>query len=441
MVSRFNSQFNNFWSNSSICNGWFMNDTACQTPPKSNTTTPSAEGQTTNISFNLTIVNFNLYGCIFNGSNAVTNITSISPKMLPWEGFVPPVSGDFGKINLSDTNQLNYSDYRCPGAIAFYNISLMGPGISYLVEFYGTNATGGASSPWAASFKSVVMNGSTPQTNATLRALAGSYTTSNSFGGINVSKVRVNLQNSTGGAISSDIPHVEVVVTHSDFGSIGTLAYVMELGSTSNGTFYLPIYSSATAKVKIFPNQAPPTERSINLSAGIINITLTSMSDGTGKAGFKKINSSGELQDMNMSDESIGLNMSFIKSSTSCDALYYDSSCILTRMGAREFNPMSAMVAGKINIEIKLTSSNVTLTFYNFDMFAAKQPPMESVMNDQASSGAAGTNPIWQFGSFVPAEVYDYVIIGMPYNDSVINETKDINVSVPALYDENWDVL
>jgi PGF-pre-PGF domain-containing protein len=46
----------------------------------------------------------------------------------------------------------------------------------------------------------------------------------------------------------------------------------------------------------------------------------------------------------------------------------------------------------------------------------------------------------WRFGSRGP-EIYDYVIIGMPYSESSLNESHDINTTIPAFYDENWNVI
>ena len=80
------------------------------------------------------------------------------------------------------------------------------------------------------------------------------------------------------------------------------------------------------------------------------------------------------------------------------------------------------------------------MTFVNFDMFAAKQPPMDSIINDQAS-GASTASQGWQFGSFAPPDTYSYVIIAMPYNDTLINDSVDINLSAPTMYDENWGVV
>lgn len=114
-------------------------------------------------------------------------------------------------------------------------------------------------------------------------------------------------------------------------------------------------------------------------------------------------------------------------------------------MTARNFNPFKALVAGKVNMEMKVTSTNVTMMFMNFDMFAAKQPPMDSVLNSNASSSSSASQT-WEFGSFAPSNTYDYVVIGMPYSDRVsasnfLNDSFPFSLSIPLLYDENWNAV
>ncbi|MEK6926400.1 MAG: hypothetical protein AABW50_03930, partial [Nanoarchaeota archaeon] len=437
MAIRMNSQFVQY--NNTICNGNYMNNTACQTPPKSNSSiNPATEGQRIDIVMNLAINRVYMNGCInvTGNSTPITNITSILPRMLPWTGFVPPMKPDTQDINLTNTGQLNYSDSRCPGAIAWYNISLLNS--NYLVEFYGRNSTADSAAEWKGAFQNVSFEGQVAGTNnninVTLTGLAGSFVAASGFGDVNKSEITINIQNSSGGKITDDTPHVDIHVRHPVFGE---MTYIIE--DFSNGTFTLSLPASATAKAKIFSNNAPPKEKVLNLSLSIINITLTTMSSGN--SGFKRVNSSGGIEDMNITNSSFDMGMNFVRNTADCNVINYsNSSCSLSSFDADNFNPFSALVAGKVNMEMKLKSSNVSITFYNFDMFSAKQPPMESVMDNQASSGSSTSNQIWQFGSFVPPDVYDYAVVGIPYSDSVINDSANMNMSVPILYDENWNV-
>jgi len=302
----------------------------------------------------------------------------------------------------------------------------------YLVEFYGNGTN-----EWVGAFQNLSVNGNT-EMNITLLPLAGSYVAE---GDVNTSKIKINLQNQTGGAITSDTPHVEVYVKHSSFGS---LHYIIE--SMTNGSFYLPILANATAKIRVFPNQAPPMEMDLNLSSSENNIRLITMT--TGDAGLRRINESGELEKINVTQ--IPIQLRFLRATGNCDVLEPNSTlCEITSMNASNFNPLAALVAGKINMEMSIIQTGVTIRFMNYDMFSAKQPPMYSILNQNASSRTSSSTSlqeIWEFGSFAPPSVYDYVIIKIPYSDDTsasnfINDSWDINITIPYFYDENWNVI
>lgn len=428
------------------CNGAFMNDSACPSPPVSNSSLGTlTAGQILVLNQSLSISNYRLTGCIKTNSinNSAINITTISLKMVPWPGFVPPTRADMGNINITSDISYNLTLYsKCnatdPTGFAFYNISVMGAasGLNYMLEIYAKNATNEIGNPSSANNLAVFQNISittNKEFNLTMQKLVGSYLT----GDLNTSKFRVRIQNSTGGAITTNL-NANVKIKNPAF---GTMTYMIE--SMSSGVFDLTILNNSNwAKVMVFANDAPPKEITLNLSLAEQNITLVTMSDGMG-VGMKKINASGQMEMINSTNlnSTMPITLRFLRNSAACNVLTPDSSCQLTSVQAKNFNPLTAMVAGKINMEMKITSTNVTMTFMNFDMFSAKQPPMDSIFNDQASSGGNSNSQVWQFGSFAPSNTYEYVIITMPYSDSAIDDSSDINLKTPLLYDENWNVI
>jgi len=66
--------------------------------------------------------------------------------------------------------------------------------------------------------------------------------------------------------------------------------------------------------------------------------------------------------------------------------------------------------------------------------------PPDAAFDESASSSTSGgtMQEIWRFGSLGP-EIYDSLLIGFPY--SGIDDSYDINVSLPYLYDNNWNVV
>ncbi|MBI2630158.1 hypothetical protein HYW76_03575 [Candidatus Pacearchaeota archaeon] len=426
----------------SLCNGSLMNDTTCPTPPVSNSTLGVlSQGQILVVNQSFVTNTYRLFGCInmsAGTNNSALNITSFSLKMIPWPGFVPPFRADMGDIDL-DVN-INYTASSLGCAFAFYNISAMGSasGLNYLIEAYAKNKTAApdvySANAWSlAAFQNITITGNRNY-NLTLFRLAGNY---NSSSGVNTSKIKINIVNSSGGAITTNM-NANVRIKHP---VTGTLTYIIE--SMSSGSFYMSILNNSNwAKIMVYSNDAPPREVTLNLSQSEANITMTTMSDGRG-VGMKKINSTGQMEMINSTqlNSSLAINMRFLRNSEACNVLIPADSCVITNTSAKNFNPLTALVAGKINMEMKITSTGVTLMFMNFDMFSAKQPPMESIMNDRASSGASSTNQVWQFGSFAPKDAYSYVVIAMPFDDAAINDSADMSLSTPMLYDENWNAV
>jgi hypothetical protein len=417
-----------------ICDGNFMNDTACPTPPQSNSSLGSlVQGQVLDVIMDLRTTDARLEGCIFvHGNSSEINITKIIPKLIPWPGFVPPMSADDGSINVSA--DVNYT-YDCgTDGIGFYNISLMGStsGVDYLIEFYGKNGSTDADvggDYWAMFQNITIYNTSSPgRYNITLSKLLGNYDTSSAWNGVNTSKYKINFQNSSGGAVVTDM-HVDLKVKHPVF---GTLHYIIE--DLSSGFGYIALLNDTTwAKALVYPN-GPPMEKTLNLSTFETNITI----DVSNGFGFRKPNATGDIEEVNLSN--LPIKLSFWRNSDECNDINSSaSSCEITSMDANNFNPLKAMLAGKVNLKLSMVNTNTTLTYINFDMFSAK-PPTNSIFNENASSTATNQE-VWEFGSFTPPETYDYVVIQIPYSESNLNEDRPIKLAIPALYDENWDVI
>lgn len=433
-----------------------MNDSACPAPPTSNEILSASlvQGGIVQTVMNLSYSMQYLSGCInFSGNTSKINITNVITRMTPWAGFVPPIDAKISAFNITNSSigydgNLVYNDQvKCAGYDAFYNMSLMGSsnGIGYLIEFYGKNASNEASNPGSAvnlgAFQNLSMNASSKFMNITLKPLAGAY--NGTLGKtVNTSVMKIFVHNSSGSASENAITtsmHVEIKVKHPIF---GTMHYIVE--DISNGVTYLPILANSTwAKVSVYPNEAPPVEKTLNLAATQNNITVQ-----VGEFTFRKPLPNGSLQSINVSnkavDTSTGVNMTFYRNTDGCNTPNPPTSCLLTQMDANDFNPMVVMMAGKVNLELKMTGSGTTLYFVNFDLLAAK-PPTNSIMSNNASSASANAQT-WEAGSFVP-HVYDHAFVVMPYSvtssaSNYINESyASFNMSLPYLKDENWAVV
>ncbi len=421
-----------------VCNGTFINATTCPSMPRSNASTGSltaVSGSSINVRFNLTDIQRQFYGCLSVSGNAtqIDNITVINPRMMPYAGFVPPVEADDGNISTSDQAQLNMTFHKlntsCPAsAIAWFNISLLSS--TYLVEFFGSNTTvSNAAFSAVGVVQNVSLASGSVNLNLTLKPMLGTWYTGG-LGAVNTSKMLFNFTNASGTTLTQ-APNVELVVYYPQTGKI---RYMIDTTEISSGIFYFPIVNETNvfARINVY-GRGPPVEKKVNLTATKVVVTVD---DGAG-FGFRRMLANGTLDtDMNVS--AIPIQMRFLTNSAACNVVDPATSCELATMTAASFNPFKVMMAGKVNMELKIISSGVKITYINYDMFQAK-PPTNTMFDEASEAASSGNAVLWKFGSFAPADAYDYAIIAMPYSDSTFDEGKEIRASIPVLYDEDMN--
>jgi len=89
----------------------------------------------------------------------------------------------------------------------------------------------------------------------------------------------------------------------------------------------------------------------------------------------------------------------------------------------------------------------VLVHYVDVDMMASGPPPaMFEQDSTNLESTTGGFSKAMRFGSNGPT-IYDYVLISMPYTQGIsgsqtgLNETAEVNMSIPAFYDEDWNVV
>src|SRR3989338_6781034 len=428
-----------------ICAGpGYMNASDCPSPPMSISITSnnilsyqnSSEVNSTphllTINKSLAFGSYNLTGCVnILGNTTPVDVKDIIAKMIPWEGFVPPMKGEVSDFDGDDTSSfiLGRSGSGLNGArgctLGAFNLTLMGAagGISWLIEAYAENSSAlGAEGEYSAIFQNITMSNSAQIFNLTLVRLLGKY----SMGGVvNTSKIEVAIMDSNGTAPQD--AHVEVIVKNNNV--FGTMHYIIE--SLTNGKFNMSILNNTQeVKVRVFGSQFAPKEQKINLGANRTNITLYSFRP-------MMILENGSFSDSKMTGSR--MEMKFMRYSTACNVYLPAATCQIGDSKTADFDPMQAMMAGKSNLRMK-TTNNITLYFINVDLIASGPP--DAVMNDNASSASSSSSAlaqVWKFGSLAP-NIYDYVIIGIPYN-TTINENWSYYVNLSFLYDNDNNVI
>ncbi|MEK6807973.1 MAG: PGF-pre-PGF domain-containing protein [Nanoarchaeota archaeon] len=425
-----------------VCDGKFMNNSNCPVPPKSNSSTgtlTATEGSTTSVAFNLTTVTGSLWGCIgvTGNTTAITNVSAIYPRMLPYAGFVPPLKADAGNIGiLTNETQLNYTSTRCRTSayIAEYNIPLLSA--TYLIDFYGA---GNYTAPLVGTVgwvQNITIGGGATNYNITMSPLFGAdfsaFAIANST--VNATKIRFNATNSSSGILTR-APNLELTVYYPH---TGRLRYIIDTDTFSGGAFFFPIVNTtgAWAKTTVFGN-GPPVETKVTLASNTTSIVV----DDAGGFGFRRLLANGTLDaDYNVSASPI--QMRFMTYGTAsngenCNVINPSAACEIANMTASNFNPFKVLVAGKVNLEMKILSSGVTVTYVNYDMFQAK-PPTNTIFDESAN--ITDSVESWQFGGYAPADAYDTVIVGMPYTEANMDETR-IRIKIPLLYDQDLNVI
>lgn len=364
---------------------------------------------------------YNVTGYInVSGNSSFVNVTNIIVKITSG-GLVP--SG--GKMSLPNGVTINYN-VNAEGQIASYTLLMLGassPGIDYALEFYGNS-----SSAYFGAFQNVtVLTDNVTQLNVSLTRLAGSYMTSTD---INTSMVNVSLTDNTGTALTD--AHIEL--TFDVNGSLNPqasrqLRYFVD--SLSNGAFWQPFPLNSNVSVKIFSNRFAPLEKKLNLSnaSNTINLQLKPFD-------MKKMSGNGSKMDFGQGD----MRVRFMKNNVACNV--FDPDVTSCRLGSTDFdagfNPLMAMMAGKANLRIEVGNGTGSILYYiGVDMLASGPP--DAGMSESANYGTNSSGiaqEVWRFGSMSP-DIYDAVLVGIPYNDSKFNESRQINVTITALYDND----
>lgn len=238
--------------------------------------------------------------------------------------------------------------------------------------------------------------------------------------------------------IPVDSAHVELEVGYNLSGEEYPIYWMMDLDSSSQGRIKWAFPENAYyAKLKVFSQQYAPKSKVLDISAAVQNVSLSSfeMKDEKGAQ-------------MNMSD--IGFSIAMMQQGTvttpagdvDCDALYPSnvSACYIGDPFTGSFNPIQALMAGVTNIRM-LLNSGVQLRLMGVDLIASGPPDAVMDANPETSQQGDAMAEAWKFGSLAPADMYEYVFIGMPINTTRIDLSASVNVSIPILYDEDDNVV
>lgn len=333
---------------------------------------------------------------------------------------------------------------------AFYNITLVGTttGFEVLMIFHGVgNATWNpnvTSNYYYGAFQNFTtfFNDPDEEVNITLGRYAGATGTqtiqgfdSNTIVVTNLTTINLTAPNASQ-PVGQAFMEARLSYHNPTLPSTGReYRWFLETDSqTSNTIMSLPNITS-DLEFRVYSQNYAPLKKKINNSLINTNTTLVielyamDIHGPDGEEGGGEHNSE--------------VHIDFYRSSGTCDVPNPDTACELTSFeDAESFNPLKALLGGETSMRMT-HSTNVTVHYVNVDMLASGPP--DAVMDTDADTSDSSNNVLseaWRFGSQGP-DVYDYILIGIPYNDSDggINDSADVNFSIPYFYDDDWNVI
>ncbi len=333
-----------------------------------------------------------------------------------------------GPLNLSD--QYNVSS-------GFYNITLPYSAmetVKYLLLAVAENG-----STYYGSYRNITVDAANEALNFTMYDFLGNTSSiinmSDSMDGsnhiVNLTKQTFNLVNASSDILQNMSVHIEIGVDYSDYGCVEFT--FMEDISSSSGSFSIPLLSmpgdEGIKEMNVYSQTYAPRRVSIKTGLDIQtnpNVTMSEFSPGA-------------TDGASISGVQIGL---YISNST-CDVPNPSVGCVATSSAnLSEFNPLNAVVGGgSLSFRMGLLSTGIIIHYVNVDLLASG-PPSGEFESGTSESTSSGFESALKFGSNGPT-IYDYILISMPYTEGSssvagLNESADVNLSIPKLYDESW---
>ncbi|MEK6825769.1 MAG: hypothetical protein AABY00_03210, partial [Nanoarchaeota archaeon] len=253
------------------------------------------------------------------------------------------------------------------------------------------------------------------------------------------------LVNRTNSSLSQAFSHIEVTVNYSSWG-VPEFTWMEDVQQSGNGNFSLPLLNVTGIKeMNVFVGGGNYAPRRVELSVAQI-ISGRHLQGGTNNnlSAYNISVNSFSAGDIDGQMVASNITMGLYISNSSCDVPSPASSCLVGGGGQNmsNFNPMSAIIGGG-RLSFRMGTGNISVHYVNVDMMASGPP--EALFDDSAtdrSSGSAFDQAV-RFGSGGPT-IYDFILVSIPYSETAgsgLNDTNDVNMTIPILYDDNWRVL
>ena len=339
--------------------------------------------------------------------------------------------------NMSSWREGGYSDI-INLTTGFYNITLISKsnGLDAMLLFVAYDSSNDDTD--YIMYQNITLTGSGDrELNVTVYPVIGNYSnnfTLQNFNGpnhvVDTVEYEFDLVNSSNDSIQNPA-FVDLTLDYSNLG--GTeFGWMIDIGRSDNGVFTIPLINNTDVKkIEIFSNQFAPKKTSIEAS-DILGTT-------TKKIRLSQFNPGGINESINRSN----LFIDVIKNTVECNVPDYDQSCSLmppnTTMAT--FNLLSIVMSGApISFVMGTVDTGIRIIYKNVDLLASGPPDVLFDPSSSESKSGSSLEAAWRFGSQGP-EIYESILVGIPYNESEVDENAPISVLLDKLYDEDWNVI
>ncbi len=391
--------------------------------------TNTTYGLVINYTRNLTFVKKYIQGFV----NVTGNTTAVNfTRILAYPMLSNYVRIDMPVFILSSEQQMVTST-------GSYNVSLIGgaTAVSYLLVAFGI-LTNGTAINFGGFVNISVGNNDFNGFNFTIEKLAGSY--SNANNNLNISQIILNVSGSSMGG-DSNVQGAFVVVEANYTTNAGQTFIKYIANPNTTGMAALPLIERYDGNItaKVFSPMFAPKKIKLNITNGTY-VPVKLKTFNMEKVGKGNNNGSSGLNFTGM------MNLKVFVNNATCNVFMPPPSCSLMGAGegaqARQFSPMKFMLGGaKINMRIDQDATGISVMFVGVDILGSGPP--DATFNDQAESNSSSNDlntQQWKFGSGAP-EIYDWVIYGIHYEDSAIDDSFKMNTTMAALYDNDWNAI
>jgi len=321
----------------------------------------------------------------------------------------------------------------------FYNMTLPATAMSSEMLLF---ATGNNGSVYYGSFKNLsipLTSADLDNINFSMQVMLGSAANisvqdmgdSGALKNITAGQTTFALINGSGDAITTAQVHLEVELDYSDLiTGLRSFTWMADISSGGTGTVTLPLFNYSVKKLNLFTQNFAPLNKkytAAELDVTQVNLTLAQFNPGGIDA------ASGTIND---------LYIDILQSSTTCDVPSPPSGCSLAGESTEgNFKPLNAVVSGgAISFRMRKNSNNITVHYINVDMLASGPPDASFDGSANESASGSSLDQAWRFGSQGP-EIYEKVLIGIPYDDSTVDESASMSILLNQLYDNDWNSI